>query len=163
MSKHENKFIDKLQKGDKVFLVVHTRNNNDAWMGEVEFQGKSAKTSRYLWDEPKCRPSYITEYYYSVKFKVGKNTFTIKFKDNDWATENDLVMTNIDLEKAQGLLTDGYYLADGYMTTDLDKFKSFLGESNLLENAIVALAKKKTDIEKQLKQLFMFRSSTLAR
>lgn len=162
MKKHTNRFIDGLNKGDKVFFVAYPRGKGDVWIGEVEFQSQKLETERYLYQEPRITPFYDTDYYYTVKFKDGRNSFSVRFKDHSWCSEDDLTATNIDLEKAPGLLMGGYYVADCYMTTNKGKFQDFLKRENLLETAIVALEKQKSEIEKQLKKLFGFRSLTLA-
>ena len=162
MSKHENKFLDKLQKGDKVFLVIYTRGNGDAWLGEVEYQSKKLTTYKYLWDEPKCVPSYVTDYNYEVKFKSDEKTFTVKFTDRGWNTEDALDSTSIELSDST-MLADDFHCKDIYLTTDIDKFKKFVNEKRLVETAISNLESKKSVIEKQLKRLFMYRSGTVAR
>jgi hypothetical protein len=161
MSKHENKFLDNLKKGDKVYLAVFPRGYGDAWLGEVEFQGKTMNTERVLWDEPRCIPSYINEYYYTVRFKDGNKTFTIRLQDHGWCSENHLDATAIDLS-ATDMLMDDFHLRDLYMTTDIVKFKQFVNEEGLVQTAIKAMEKKKASIEMQLDKLYKYDSSTLA-
>ena len=160
MSKHTNSFLDGLNKGDKVFLAIYTRGNSDVWLGEAEYQSKKMTSSRYLWDEPKCIPSYITEYTYEVKFKADGKTFSVSFKDHGWNTEDSLDSTAIDLSDST-MLADDFYFKDIYLTTNIDKFKKFVNEKRLVETAISSLERKKSVIENQLKRLYKYRSSTM--
>lgn len=161
MSKHTNSFLDGLNKGDKVYLAIFPRGYGDAWLGEVEFQSKTMKTEKVLWDEPRCIPSYITEYYYTIRFKDGKKAFTVTLQDHGWCKNDYLESTAIDLS-ATDMLVDDFHYRDLYMTTDIVKFKQFVNEKGLVETAIGAMERKKQAIEIQLDKLYKYRSSHLA-
>ena len=160
MAKHTNKFIDQFNKGDKFYLAVFTRGNSDAWVGEVEFQSKTMTTSKYLYEEPRIIPHYITDYYYNLNLKSGKDKFSIKIKDYGWNGDTYLEATNIGIS-GKDLLISGFWVADCYMTTDREEFKKFINEKRLLELSISALQKDKEAIEKKLKELLAFRSGTI--
>ena len=160
MAKHTNKFIDQFNKGDKFYLAVFTRGNSDAWVGEVEFQSKTMTTNKYLYDEPRVVPHYITDYYYNLNLKSGNDKFSIKIKDYGWNNDTHLESTNIGIS-GKDLLIPGFWVADCYMTTDREEFKKFINEKRLLEHSISALQKDKEAIEKKLKELLAFRSGTI--
>ena len=160
MAKHTNKFVDQLNKGDKFYLAVFTRGNTDVWIGEVELQSKSMTSQKSLWEEPKMTPTYITEYYYTLKLKGGDEKFSITFHDFGWNGEAELKSNNISISGAS-LLMPGFWVADCYMTTNREEFKKFINENRLLEQSIVSLQKDKEIIEKKLKKLLAFHSGTI--
>ena len=160
MSKHTNKFIDQFNKGDKFYLAVFTRGYGDVWIGEVEFQSKAMNSRKYLYSEPRMSDCYITEYFYTLKLKSGKDQFSIKFQDFGWGNDNYIQSNNIEFSGAE-LLLSGFYVADCYMTTDKEAFKEFVNKEELLEKSIGVLEKKKKSIDQKLETLYAFRAGTI--
>ena len=132
MSKHTNSFLDGLNKGDKVYLAIFPRGYGDAWLGEVEFQSKTMKTEKVLWDEPRCIPSYITEYYYTIRFKDGKKAFTVTLQDHGWCKNDYLESTAIDLSATDMLVCSRLEAGPGGLSaveTDVPRAFSYSGSS----------------------------------
>ena len=159
-------FLDSIANDSEIYVAIFNRTKTSAWVNKCKYNGYiPEKYSYYSTDNGSlypCAPFKVTEDRLKVKFSFGKKQFTIKFNDNGLCCNNehrrswygnDHEAFGIELNKELIPMLTGWNVFDCYITTDKEKFNSFLKEERVLDTAISDLEKKEKAIQKQLKEL----------